>query len=398
MSLISNIKSETKLRLTDFKIRHFLESDVSMTGPVTLAGFYSSTIGIGEGVRRLYASLKNSGVDVYPVDMTPIIIPHMQKMSFDEVRDPGVGPIIFHINPPEISPALAYFRSRNLADRYRIACWIWETDTPPKYWQRYQRYFNEFWSPSEFSAATLSHLGEKFHPIGYAFEPQIQPIENPSAQTFNVLVMADLLSSWRRKNPIGALLAFRKAFDDNPSTQLTIKLSNVDRSSSYWRELTQYANGAKNITYITDRLTSEEMSELTSNQNVMLNLHRAEGYGLPIVEGLLKGCEVVFTNWSSPKEFAHLPGAHGVSYGLTPPHDPQGHYKKGLWAEPDISIARQHLQQLYKNWEDRNITQRLSRRREVSRVAHDFFGYPRFTKNHRKILARFDQFSEVNSS
>lgn len=394
MTLIPRIKAETKLRLTDFEIRHLGVSDVSMSGPVTLVGFFSSTIGIGEGVRRLYASLKSSGLDVRAVDMTPKIIPHMKNLSFERVEDPGVGPIIFHINPPEISPALAYFRSRNLADRYRIACWIWETDTPPKYWRRYQKYFNEFWSPSEFSAETLSALGEEFYPLGYAFEPQTQSIQLPSTQTFNVLVMADLLSSWQRKNPLGGLQAFRQAFGDNPNVCLTVKLSNVDRNSPYWRELTECADGAKNIVYITDRLSRQDMNELTSQQNVLLNLHRAEGYGLPIVEGLLKGSEAVFTNWSSPKAFSHLPGAHGVPYELILPHDPQGHYKKGLWANPDFSNASQHLRRLYKAWESRDMAQRLSRRNDISQAAHDFFGYARFTKIHAEKLVKFNQSKE----
>jgi len=68
------------------------------------------------------------------------------------------------------------------------------------------------------------------------------------------------------------------------------------------------------------------MAGLVASADVVLSLHRAEGFGLLLAEAMLHEVPVVATNWSGNVDFMSAEDSGLVGYRLVPPNDPQGTY------------------------------------------------------------------------
>ena len=87
---------------------------------------------------------------------------------------------------------------------------------------------------------------------------------------------------------------------------------------------------------------------LTACADIVLSLHRSEGFGLVPAEAMLLGRPVVATAWSGNMDFMDDSSAALVGYHLTPARDPRGVFEApgAMWAEPDIAEAAGHLTRL----------------------------------------------------
>jgi glycosyltransferase involved in cell wall biosynthesis len=188
------------------------------------------------------------------------------------------------------------------------------------------------------------------HPID---PPQGWPRQHASGsdRPFTVLVIFNIASSFERKNPCIAIRAFRLAFGDDPNTRLIVKYSN---SSSYPAAVTlmnEAAGGAANITFVSATLNADGVDALYAQADVVMSLHRAEGFGLVIAEGMLRGMPVVTTDWSGNTDFLTSETGIPVSYTLIPAHDPQDTYEypEMCWADANIDDAAEALKLLRAN-------------------------------------------------
>src|SRR5262249_38782466 len=81
--------------------------------------------------------------------------------------------------------------------------------------------------------------------------------------------------------------------------------------------------------------------------DVLVSLHRAEGFGLTPAEAMALGTPVVATGWSGVMDFMDADSAILVPSTPTPVKDPQGIYPAGQsWAEPDVAAAAAGLRGL----------------------------------------------------
>ena len=107
----------------------------------------------------------------------------------------------------------------------------------------------------------------------------------------------------------------------------------------------QAIGGADNIT-VTDRsMTPGELDRLYAEADVVISLHRSEGFGLIIAEAMLCGLPVVATNWSGNVDILTPDTGTPIGYRLVPARDLQGTYDHPdmLWAEADIAAAAEAL-------------------------------------------------------
>ena len=188
---------------------------------------------------------------------------------------------------------------------------------------------------------------------------------------FTVLVIADSRSSLSRKNPKGALQAFRMAFGEAPAAHLILKLAGHPDA---WQALKQSAGellAGNNIEIVAGFLDKAAMAALYLRCDVLLSLHRAEGFGLTMLEAMANGIPVVATGWSGNIDFMSPADSHLVPYRLITVVDAAEIYGNSSWAEPDLEQAALSLHRLAYE-PDHYAHMAASAHRRISNAKPDF--------------------------
>ena len=101
-----------------------------------------------------------------------------------------------------------------------------------------------------------------------------------------------------------------------------------------------------NVEIIKDYLSQSQLAALYRETDVLLSLHRAEGFGLPMLEAMAHGIPVVATGWSGNLEFMNASNSRLVPYDLIPVQDTAAVYGASVWADPDVAAAASALREL----------------------------------------------------
>lgn len=284
---------------------------------------------------------------------------------------------IIHVNPYELP--FAYINlGRDVWDkRYNIAFWLWELETFPPEWLPALRLVDEIWTPSEFASESIRKITNKpVVTMPYA-------LTAPTSESFDrayfkfppnkclFLCMYDCSSTLERKNPLGAIRAFKLAFErTNTDARLIIKLNNPGEKdlAIIAGELSEYDN----ITVMSNILTKVEINSLIKCCDAVVSLHRAEGFGLVPAEAMLLGTAVIATNWSGAAEFMTPDTACLVDFDLIEIEEDAGPYKKGWrWAEPDLEQAARYMRRLSEDIDYRNQMTRRAKERITTLLSLD---------------------------
>lgn len=164
---------------------------------------------------------------------------------------------------------------------------------------------------------------------------------------FQVLVVADHNSGSARKNAAGAVRAYCRAFAPDSGARLVVKTSAGATHPGAARRLASLASARADIEVIDRHLPSDELAHLFACSDVLLSLHRAEGFGLPLAEAMHAGAVVVATAYGGPAEFMTAQNSVRVPYRLArigPGHWP--YPARALWARPDEAAAARELRLL----------------------------------------------------
>lgn len=325
-----------------------------LNAPLVVAGFFRTASGVGESARRCADSLEAHGLSPIRVDVSETF----DQVDFDppitlcEMPNTREGTLILHVNAPEMERALfdlQLWRSRHWRS---IGYWAWELPEAPPEWSFAARYLSELWTPSEF----VSNAFRKTLSVPVKTVPIFVPVNHSAADRKRFgfgeneiifLAAADGRSSFERKNPLGAIRAFQKAFPDHADVRLLIKTRNLSSFSKFEKTLQGIASKDKRISILDKSLSADEMAALMASIDVFISLHRAEGFGLPIAEAMAAGKPVVATGWSGVLEFLDEQVGMVAPYALTPVTDPFGVYAStSQWAEPDEAAAAAQLRQL----------------------------------------------------
>lgn len=319
---------------------------------VTVAGLFSTACGLGEAARLHAAGLEAMGSVVERLDLSP----YLDDAPCLEAPPAGPmlarGPVIIHLNPPQFREALVLIGRKRLRGRQIIANWNWELERVPAHWAQGAEAIDEFWAPSQFTAdAITAVLQRPARVVPYPVLPSGAKADRARfglpAERFVALTFMDLRSNIARKNPFAALDAFAQAAADPamPPCCLAVKLAGAREHPEHAARLQAAINFCAAPVVVIDQFLPRELRDsLVASADVLLSLHRSEGFGLTLAEAMLAGKRAIGTAWSGNMEFMNAENAELVPADLVAVEDSDGFYDRKLrWAEPDVTAAARAL-------------------------------------------------------
>jgi len=229
---------------------------------------------------------------------------------------------------------------------YRIASWFWELESFPDEPITRLGPIDEIWAPTEFIANSVRTKLQDKPVISMLPGIETPPPTHRTRTEFGLrddatvfLFMFDMSSVFERKNPLAIIEAYRKAFRPDENVQLVIKVSRGDRDPTNLVKLL-----ASGITVIDRMMSREESFGLLHQCDCVVSLHRSEGLGLSLGEGMLLGKPVIATGYSGNVDFMPADATLLVDYRrVMIEHDIPPYPRGAIWAEPDVEHAARHM-------------------------------------------------------
>jgi len=251
---------------------------------------------------------------------------------------------------------------------YNIAYFSWESvSTFPQAWGEAFRHFDEIWAPSRFVADCLRprtslpiveipHVLQR-HPVLLSRSDLALPKDR-----FVFLFIFDESSNFTRKNPLGAIAAFKRAFSAGDSrAALVIRARTL--SAQNRARLTAAAAGFPILIFVEENRRIG-LSSLLAHAGAFLSLHHAEGFGLALAEAMQLQLPVIATAYSGNLDFMTSENSYLVPYRMVRLEEEDGIYPAGTeWADPDLDAAAGIMRDI--------VADPTSARRRAERAAAD---------------------------
>lgn len=319
-----------------------------VAGGVAVVGELDRASGIGEGARLCVAGLRALGVPVW-------------EAGPGRPLPPAGVPLVVHCNAAIVPLEMLRLGRALVRGRRIIGFWPWELSVAPRRWTDGFGYVHEVWAPSRFSAEAVraampAGFGGRVvrvvpHPLAAA-PPRPAAMDRaalglPEAAVIT-LVVCSLASSFARKNPLAAIAAHRAAFGDRADRVLVMRVGDPTHHGADFARLVAAADGVSNIRLDTRIIPRDEASAVMAASDIVLSLHRSEGFGLVPAEAMLLEKPVVATAWSATEETLDACCGVPVPVRLVPAVDPRGVFEApgAVWAEPDVAAAAAGLVRL----------------------------------------------------
>lgn len=334
---------------------------------VNLAGYIASEKGVGEAVRSSIRSVQAAGIPYVLNNFTDSGSANLETRftAFSEENPLPVN--LVHVNADQVPHFVAQKGEGYFRGRYNIGYWFWENSTFPEEWQPSFRCFQEIWVGSRFIQDAVSRVA----PIPVVHVPlsvqeDLPRLDGgrsrfglPPLPRFVFLFVFDFHSFLERKNPIGLIRAFRRAFRKDAAATLVLKCSHGESSPAGLAALRQAAGDA-DVRILDGVLSREEVNTLLSLSDCYVSLHRSEGFGLPLAEAMSLEKPVIATGYSGNMDFMTPLNSFPVDHRLIEIDEDHGPYKKGcVWADPDEDHAASLMRLVF---EDRARAQEVGRR------------------------------------
>lgn len=326
-----------------------LEGEVKRHG-ILFIGYAEGALGLGQAFRAnlMAAEAAELPFGIYPFRVgieTRMLEPFMPK-RYDVTHPHAINviavagdqvPVVFE----SLNPGL-------LKNSYNILCPYWELPRAPEEWRVNLANIHEIWAPNTYIASAFAHIFDG--PI-VVMPPAMEDTgdDHPGRAHFGMnegrfyfMFSFDYYSSPFRKNPLGVLGAFQKAFprgDENVG--LVIKSTGAP---DHFPEIKAVFEDAikrdSRILMFDKNMPRSEMLGLIHASDAYVSLHRAEGFGLGMAEAMTFERIVIGTDFSGSTDFLTEKTGYPVPYSLRPveSHEyPWSHEQS--WAEPDVNAA-----------------------------------------------------------
>nr|WP_315475489.1 glycosyltransferase [uncultured Undibacterium sp.] len=354
------VASDTPSAATKQPVK-FINKPITTRG-INLIGYIAAELGVGEAARSLARACSAANIPYSVVDVG-FQSSNLQRdtHALKNASKEHFAIDLVYVNADQTESTIKHLQELKHESTYKIGFWHWEQPQIPAAHIAAFANLDEVWVPSSFvrdAVAAVSPVPVIVIPHALQFEatPAVQrsSFGLPENKVL-ALVMYDFHSYQHRKNPKAAIAAFRLATKNRDDAVLVVKTINRDKHPEASQELTDYLADLPDTIIIDEFLTRQQTWDLQSCCDILISLHRAEGFGLAPAEMMYLGKAVVATGWSANMDFMTLNNSMPVEFQLKPLEHAVGAYPAGpLWAEADIEHAATCITQLLDKPELRN--------------------------------------------
>ena len=329
---------------------------------VNVTGFLRGGLGLGEAARLYVAALQAGGVPVRTttVDVRlPEVAGAKEKVvEFSEMgADLETSFNLVCVNAPELPAFAADVGPEFFEGQRTIGVWAWEVDRIPADWAPAFPLVDEIWVYSHYVAEIISRAA--MVPVVRVPLPVIRPVVPEGTvldlglpDQFTFLFLFDFYSTLVRKNPLGLIEAFKRAFEPGEGPQLVLKSHNGDYKPERLASVLGAIGDRPDIHLVDRFLSPAEKNALMDWADCYVSLHRAEGFGLTLAEAMALGKPVIATGYSANTDFMTPANSYLVEHGFTSVGPEGENYPAdGTWAEPDLDHAAALMREVFEDQE-----------------------------------------------
>ena len=331
---------------------------------VNIGGYIASEKGLGEGVRANIRSIKTTDI---PYVLNHFVDTHNCKnidktyTRFSKKNPYSIN--LVNINAFEQSCFMEKLYKKYLRNRYNIGFWAWEYSSFPIEWLSSFRYFNEIWVPSRFDQKAISLIAPiPVITIPHSLPEQLELLNltrdhfGLPENNFIFLFVFSFHGHFTRKNPLGLIKAFQKAFNKKDQVCLVIKCAHAEFFPVEFTKIQKAAKDDK-IIIIDKIMNRSEINTLIDLSDCYISLHRSEGFGLTMAEAMHLKKPIIATGYSGNMDFMNKKNSFLVKYKLTKVDivdimkrnwSPLPFQKGYVWAEPDTNHAAKLMRYVYR--------------------------------------------------
>jgi glycosyltransferase involved in cell wall biosynthesis len=333
---------------------------------VRLVGYLTAELGLGEAGRAMAASLAVAGEHVEPVveARTSNRQRHTEGIAgtggaAGALPAHGPGPAggdldvnVIAVNADGLPATLEALGSSFTEGRYTVGMWAWEVDDFPDPFAASAALVDEVWANSRHAAAAIARKVDV--PVYNVPPPVVERAPSTRSRAdlglpdgFLFLFCFDFFSVAQRKNPVGVVEAFRRAFAPGEGPRLVVKSINGDRVTPELERLRHAARDRPDIAVVDRYNDVADQRALIAACDAYVSLHRAEGFGYTMAEAMLAAKPVIATGYSGNLEFMDERNSFLVDHGMSPiPPRCDPYPEGGLWAEPDLDRAAELMRRV----------------------------------------------------
>jgi glycosyltransferase involved in cell wall biosynthesis len=355
-------------------------TNAAVPAGINVGGYLRTESGMGSAVRGYLRALRSLSVPVALKDLSAVSGNRAEDRTVtafdaDHPHDVNLvcGDVEHHF------AILSHLGKEFFRGRYNVALWAWELPRFPERWYDRFAYYDEIWVPSSFIANALAPVS----PIPVVRVPPVLTPEDRGSRDrgrrrlgaapgeYVYLFVFDFHSRFQRKNPLGVIDAFKRAFAPAEPARLVIKCVNADFDREHFAALGAAAEGYP-ITIHDGYWPAQDVRDLTAACDCYVSLHRSEGVGLTITDAMALGKPVIATGWSGNMDFMNVSNSYPVRYDLVEIGRHAGQYRAGeTWAEPSAAHAAELMRRVYENREEAQVRGRAAEREIAAHYAEE---------------------------
>jgi hypothetical protein len=185
---------------------------------VDVVGYMKAELGVGEAARRAVSALSAAGIET---SISVVPAPESrEEVSVTTANKLTHKVAIVAVNADQV-PQVVSSMPQNGRKQKLIGQWFWELEDAPPWMQQAFQYLDEVWVANEFMAISVRSVAPRKFPVRVIPLPlTVENYQSPSAEQFELDdrftfgFVFDFLSVMKRKNPIGLVEAYIRAFPE----------------------------------------------------------------------------------------------------------------------------------------------------------------------------------------